>query len=384
MHILIIPTNYPNNYNLVSNIFFKDQAEALSIYGHKVGVLAFVPITIRMILKQKKISLGLTIHYENNVTTWIYQFLVLPKSEKIQQWFRKIIGLMLFKKYIIVNSKPDIMHVHVYKAAITAFAIRNYYSIPIVITEHSSSFQKDNIPKFDYNIAKYAYNNSNLNIAVSNEFKNLLEYKYSVSFNYIPNVVNTNYFKPMKEQFKDTFKIRLLNIAYLQEKKNQLMLIEVFSKIIKIIPNLLLFIGGSGPEEMNLRFCIKKLGLCDSVFLLGKLSREEVRNEMQNCNIFVLPSKIETFGVVLIEAMSCGKPVVATKSGGPESIITEPYLGELVENSEEALLEGLIKAIRKLNHFNSDEIRNFVIKHFSPEAIAQKLTNTYENLLENF
>ena len=102
---------------------------------------------------------------------------------------------------------------------------------------------------------------------------------------------------------------------------------------------------------------------------------------MQKCDIFVLSSKIETFGVVLIEAMACGKPVVATKCGGPESIVVNTELGELVENSEDAFVQGLETVINGIERYDNEKIRDYVVANFSPEVLADKLTEIYEKVL---
>jgi glycosyltransferase involved in cell wall biosynthesis len=372
---------YPHDYNSVSNIFFRDQAEALVKYGHKVGVLAIVPITIQSILRNKKITFGLKIFIKDNVITWLYQFPVPPKSQRFQQWCRKKIGLWLYRKYQDKNGKPDIQHVHTYKAAATAMAIKGEYQIPIVITEHSSTLLKDKVKKYNYKIAEVAFLSSKVNIAVSNQFCNILKSKYDIDFIYVPNVVDIEYFKPVLNQDKKDKRINLLNVANLVEIKNHIMLFIAFKNIKKSFPNLYLYIVGDGLERRKLEEYINESKMETSVFFLGKLSREEVRNQMQMCDIFILSSKMETFGVVLIEAMACGKPVVSTKSGGPESIIVNPFLGELVENNEAALVQGLYKVITQLKNYDNDEIRCYVEENYSYKTIAKRLTEIYEKVL---
>ena len=68
------------------------------------------------------------------------------------------------------------------------------------------------------------------------------------------------------------------------------------------------------------------------VRLLGALSREQARDELRGCDCFVLPSRHESFGVVLAEATACGRPVISTRCGGPESIVTKEN-GILVEKN---------------------------------------------------
>ena len=84
--------------------------------------------------------------------------------------------------------------------------------------------------------------------------------------------------------------------------------------------------------------------------LLGKKNRNEVKFEMQQADCFVLSSYHETFGVVLIEAMSCGLPVLSTKSGGPESIIKSSKLGKLCDLKD--LDIEMLKIVK--SNYNSD------------------------------
>ena len=118
---------------------------------------------------------------------------------------------------------------------------------------------------------------------------------------------------------------------------------------------------------------INELKINDQVHLLGKKSREEVKEIIHNSDCFVLASKFETFGVVLIEAMSCGLSVLSTKSGGPESIIVNDAFGILCEHEE--LEKGLIEIIKK--KFDSKLIRDYVLDHYSEEIIANKLIQVY-------
>jgi L-malate glycosyltransferase len=381
MHVLIIPTAYPNDYNPVSNIFFRDQAEALASNGFKVGVLALVPITIQQIFKKRKFNFGLQVFKENGVMTYLFMFPVLPKSEPLKQWLRKTIGLWVFKKYQIDQGIPDIQHVHVFLAACTARSLKKKYKIPYVITEHSTAFARKIITSYENILARKAYTDSNRNIAVSQEFAKLLSNTYGHSFSYIPNVVNTTYFRPVQNK-KTNKKIRLLNLGNLEVKKQQNLLLQCFQRVVKEYPLAELVIGGSGPEEGRLKNHCSLLGLETHVLFLGKLDRQEVLKEMQKCDIFVLSSKIETFGVVLIEAMACGIPVVSTCSGGPESIIIDEKYGILTENSSDSLFVGIVKAITNKANFNSDEIRSYVEEYFSERAISVKLKKVYQQAIE--
>ena len=136
-----------------------------------------------------------------------------------------------------------------------------------------------------------------------------------------------------------------------------------------------LTIVGNGPEYSSLKNLIKKLNMEEKIFLYGKANREEVKMLLQKSDAFVLSSQYETFGVVVIEAMSCGLPVVATKCGGPESIIVNDKLGKLVDIDVQSLSEGMKEVFLKT--YNGDYIRKYVIDNFSGNIISKKLIDIY-------
>jgi len=144
--------------------------------------------------------------------------------------------------------------------------------------------------------------------------------------------------------------------------------------------NVSLLILGGGPEYGSLKKEIEKLNMKKQIALYGFARREDVLRELQNSNAFVLSSKYETFGVVLIEAMSCGLPIISTKCGGPESIITDESIGLLVESDN---IQELSTAMLKVYNGKYDRkyIRDYSIESFSEDAIVYELNKVYEKIL---
>ncbi|MDC3103927.1 glycosyltransferase [Flavobacteriales bacterium] len=95
---------------------------------------------------------------------------------------------------------------------------------------------------------------------------------------------------------------------------------------------------------------------------------------MQQSKYFVSTSKVETFGVVLIEAMSCGLPVLSTKSGGPESIVKNSMLGTLCDLND--LEKEMLKIVK--SNYNSDYIRKYAVNNFSEIPFSQSLSKIYD------
>jgi len=94
---------------------------------------------------------------------------------------------------------------------------------------------------------------------------------------------------------------------------------------------------------------------------------------------YILSSQYETFYVVIIEAMSCGIPVVSTKCGGPESIVVEDTLGKLVDMDINDLSLGMLEVYNK--KYDLEYIRSYVIDNFSAEVVSSKWMQVYRQWL---
>ena len=285
----------------------------------------------------------------------------------------------MFKQYIQEKGIPDIIHLHSYINGEMAIWIKENYNIPYVVTEHLSGFARGTVTPHNMDKAKKVFKLSECNIAVSNQLTQLLEDKMNNEFVYIPNFVNIDFFKMKVDIENNSFKF--INIAFLNKNKNQAMLIKAFYKAFKNKPIISLTIAGDGPEYNNLKQLIEELNLEEQVFLYGRASREEVKNLLHDSNAFVLSSQYETFGVVIIEALACGLPVIATKCGGPESIITNG-VGLLSDINEDSLSENLMWMVEKRSTYDSSYIRNYAKNNFSEEAVISKLNDVYKKVLK--
>ena len=116
---------------------------------------------------------------------------------------------------------------------------------------------------------------------------------------------------------------------------------------------------------------------------LGQLPRERAREEFARCDCFVLTSRHESFGIVFVEAGASGKPVIATRCGGPEIIVT-PENGVLVEVGD---LEGIARALGSMfagaRGYDAERIRSRTLERYSREAVVARLEDVYRRVLRH-
>jgi glycosyltransferase involved in cell wall biosynthesis len=384
MKILVLPAFYPNSYKPLLGIFFRDHAFALQAVGHEVIVLAVVAVSWKDVWTQRKFTFGFKQQNDNGITTYIYEFPAIPKLRWLNNDIRTFIGWRLYRIIRKQHGCPNLVHLHSFSAGDLARKIKQLDKVPYAITEHSTAFARGLLSASERRLASRAFSQAIVCTAVSVEFGQLLAEQYGLPFIYTPNPVG------FEETFPDIGshvsklerqRIRICNVAYLDVKKRQDRLIRAFNSVVRLSPDAELHIAGNGPERERLEELVSDLGLGSQVIFHGLLQRTEVFKLMCSCNIFALSSDYETFGVVLIEAMYCGLPVVATRCGGPESIVTEEWLGILTQKDDIEFSQGLLKAVEgvKSGYFDATLINAHIVRTYSYAAIGQRMTEIYSS-----
>ncbi|OKH18856.1 glycosyltransferase [[Limnothrix rosea] IAM M-220] len=282
----------------------------------------------------------------------------------------------------------DLVHAHTsYLDGFTGSFLARKYQVPFVITEHTGPFSILADRSIVRQVTAYALKSADKIISVSpsleNEVKKILAPSHHQKMTCIPNGVDTDIFYPKQKQNNnnDSY-LMLLSVMSLDENKNPFCLLEAFRLLHEQGIKIKLNIVGIGELEQQLQRWIKDNNLMEFIQLLGFQTRHEVARLMrEDCDIFVLSSHSETFGVVVIEALASGKPVVSTRCGGPQSVIVEPYLGELCDNDNfESLASAIKKVASNLSSYDAQKIRDFILKKYDFSVIQKNINNVYQNL----
>jgi L-malate glycosyltransferase len=147
-------------------------------------------------------------------------------------------------------------------------------------------------------------------------------------------------------------------------------------------PNTILLIIGDGPDRSSLESAAEATGLLDKrIFFHGRTDNVEVYRNLSECSFLVMNSKLETFSLICAEALCCGKPVIATRCGGPEDFLSDET-GILIEPGNDVQLsEALQKMILQFRTYDPEKLRSFATDHFSADRIGKMYLEIYQDLL---
>ncbi len=388
MHILIIPSWYPSEDNQVRGSFFKEQAEALQKSGNNVGVIYPEARILRFGKLYGFKNLGIKQYSINKIVT--IRSVFFGKIPGRSYWRERRLwtndALRLFKVYTKANGLPDIVHVHsALNGGLVAVRIKKKYGIHFVLTEHSTGYSRNLFTKRDQSRLREIFTECDYRIVVSpglgNDINNFLN--SSFDFKFIPNIVHNKFFSQKIRLDKVKSEFLFLSVGNLTERKGHYDLITAFGKAFRNNPNVILKIIGSGELYNKLKTLIYELKMEKQIFLIGKVERGEIVNEYYKADCFVLASHYETFGVVLIEAMAVGLPVISTSCGGPEYIVNSNN-GVLVPVGDiKQLKKEMLYMYGNKKKYNPDLIRKECIEKFSERKIVNTLLPEYRRILES-
>lgn len=238
---------------------------------------------------------------------------------------------------IVARYDLEILHVHyALPFAVSAFLAKQMlddHPVRIVTTLHGTDVTVLAQDKTLFNVIKLGIEKSDAITAVSTDLaeqtKDLFQTHRSIESIY--NFIDTDVFRPIDDSplrgcFAQTEEKILLHISNFRKVKRITDLIDVFARIQERVSCKLLLVG-EGPELASARERIRLLNLTDKVRFLG--NQDEVASLFAAADLFLLPSEKESFGLVALEAMACGVPVIATRAGGIPEVVIDGETGYL-------------------------------------------------------
>lgn len=386
MHILIIPfSHFLTERYPAGGIFQYAQAAALRAAGHQVGIISPDVISPRFLFRSygyrhRETMDGIEVyrHYER---TLLIQRFIAPSST-VRRHQR--VGMELYDEYVRDHGRPDVIHAHnALSSAAVAKAILDRDRVPYVITEHSSLYARAVLKASVSRQCHPLLAAASAVTAVSSYLAGRLTHHFGAiapSVSVLPNVLGPRFVRTLMVPVAKVAGQTFLSVGSLDDNKNHAMLIDAFARRFRGTAATLR-IAGTGPLRQRLEQIAKRCGVDNQVAFLGFLDRSTLRLEVSFADCLVLSSFVETFGVVLIEALSCGVPVVATRCGGVEDIVNERN-GILVPPGQvDALGTAMVEMMENLGRYPPDQLREDCLRRFGPGRFVAAATEIYERAM---
>ena len=362
MTILIISNLYPNRLAKNRAPFNRRQFFELS-RRCSIKIIAQVAWTDKVTLKR---STGQTVPYQetiDGIETFHPTYYFIPKV------LESLYGLFCFLSIYATASRqirtmqPDcIFATWAYPDGFAAVLLGFLYRIPVFIKTHGSDIHsiQSRLRKI---LTAWGLNKARKVFSVSGDMKNKMV-KMGVDEDRIITIYNgidhTVFYPRVKTKARKKFNIPLdrtvmLFVGNLEMVKGPDVLIRAFHRVKPELTGCVLYLTGEGSQLKYLKKKCSDYGLGKSVIFSGPVAHEEMGCLMNTADLLIVPSRNEGVPNVILEAMACQIPVVATRVGGIPEVVVENQTGLLVESENPTQLGNVIKdALRR--EWNKDTI----------------------------
>ncbi len=373
MKIWVIGRSYPGKSNRMWGSFELEQAKLLAKKGNEVCYIACVFHPFRKIRKW-----GFCSWTDEQVHVYSYSLPYFPDRLHV---YLDGIQLKIWKRLLSsIEEKeglPDIIHVHYPTLLTQPSAILDFkkYGTKIVATEHWTAVQSGKINAHEKRQLKKYVAEADSFICVGaplrNKIRELTHTKQQLLI--VPNVV-PDFFECKMKNWND---FRFIAVGRLVPVKQFDHIIQAFWEVYSGCKDVTLTIVGGGSEYIHLKSLIDRLGASEQITLTGTLPRNKTSELISSSDVLVCYSRLETFGVPVIEALYCGIPVIASNAIGFLDDFDES-LGILVDYSDDVnLKDSLLRIKDDYDKYSKEKIHSFAENNYSESAVYMKLIEIY-------
>ena len=395
MKVLVLSHMYPSMFNEVAGIFVHEQVKALIEKGVEVQVVSPVPWAPfpinRMSKKWKAYSEIPAESVWDGIKVWYPRYLTFPKA-----WFFASSGQRMYRGIKDVVAKIyqefpfDLIHAHValpdgYAGALLGQRLGR----PLAVTIHGQDAYVTTERNQHCRLAViWALTQADQVIVVSGPLNRTLEERLGPE---LPNTQVIHNGVSLDKVFQGAIDQRggdkaVLTLGYLIERKGHRYALEAVARLLVRHLHLRYKIVGRGPLQNSLKKLSKKLGLEGVVEFLGFVPNDELPRLLASCDFFVLPSWDEAFGIVYLEAMANGKPVIGCQGEGIEDFVEHGKTGLLVKPRDvDSLVEALDFLLSHPEEARAmgERARELVLENYTWEKNVEKTIEIYKEALND-
>jgi N-acetyl-alpha-D-glucosaminyl L-malate synthase BshA len=290
----------------------------------------------------------------------------------------------------------DLLHVHyAIPHSVCALLARQMLAergvrLPFVTTLHGTDITLVGQDRAYLPITRFAINQSDGVTSISNYLreKTLNDFGINREIEVIHNFVNCDVYTPMeghraemRRRYADGHEKLLLHLSNFRQVKRVLDVVEIFARVQEQVSAKLLLVG-DGPDRSSAEWLVKQKGLQKQVLFLGK--QESVNELLPLADLLLMPSEMESFGLVALEGMACKVPAIATRVGGVPELVTDGEDGMLFEVGDVAgMAEAAVALLRDNMRLQGmrDAARRTAQNRFCASKIVPQYVAYYERIL---
>ncbi|MBI5709760.1 MAG: glycosyltransferase [Candidatus Eisenbacteria bacterium] len=402
MNLFIIPSWYPHRCLPWEGVFLQEQARAiaerrpgwnvgLSLWGQGEGFLSSAHLVksprclldAQAMKREERVLLPNLVEFVTPALWWPERTFGGNKPALLAANRESL------RRAVARFGSVDLIHAHVsYPAGWLAMKLADETGIPYVITEHMGPFPLPVYARRDgrlKGVLREPLERAGARIAVSPMLARTIAGFGIEEPEFIPNLVDERLYGPGPPADPERFTFFTLCVMDAGKGVSDLLkgAARFLSGLRPADRALVSFrLGGDGPQWKALRREATRLGLDGNVTWLGQVPHERAREEFSRCDAFALTSWHESFGIVYVEATASGKPVIATRCGGPEVIVT-PENGVLVEVADiEGIAGALDFMLRNARGYDAAKIRARCLERYGREAVVVRLEQVYQRVIQ--
>lgn len=396
MNIFVIPSWYPSSTSLLPGVFVKEQTKLYAQHfpNDQLAISHWGQNDDRLLLRStsfpdvpRKIIDGNFIRTSNNpllnncseyfspAFTWTRRI----KSGNIDNIIKaNLKNLLKFQRKV---GSVNLIHAHVgYPGGYVAMKLAESMNIPYVVTEHMGPFPFESFKSVS-GVEKCLIDplkKASKVLSVSKHLQGVLK-GHGVESEVFHNFIDDQFFQPGSSKHGHPV-FSFLHVGRLSPEKDQKTLIMAAKQLGDIDFNIRLI--GDGPLRTELQDLVAKNDLLGKVIFVGELDRASVLKEMQQAEALILSSSYENCPLSILEALACGKPVISTKSGGAEELLTSEN-GQLADvGDSDGLAKSMIGLVERSISYESENIRKKFLRAFGSGMAIEQLRNHYTSLIE--
>lgn len=374
MKILFLSYWYPTGKDPVKGIFVREHAAAIRSAGNEIVVLAVTVAKGKIIFSKKEKKYidesGIETH-SLEIESIFYKFIyAIPP---LLYYFTK----QYFNKVICGSFKPEVIHANVISpCGVIGYWLAKKYKIPLVITEHWSKVQNFMSKNIFSGTAKRSYHYASYITVVSSFLKDRISPYVSDKnkIRIIPNVIDTSMFSYQKKIQND--KLIFIAIARWFPPKLPHYFIEALKKVqVGISKSIVLNIIGEG-KLIELYKDNKTIPY--KINFLGNQSKNKIAEALNESDFFLHSSDIETFSIVVAEALVSGVPVIVSNVGALPELVNDDN-GILCNNTIDSWEKGIQQALQK--NYDRKKISMESSIRFNKKKVGKLFTEMYREIL---